>query len=53
MCVDFRDLNKDSIKDNYPLPSMDFLLQKVTGSAFVGPKVYTWLLKGIARPPQV
>jgi hypothetical protein len=33
MCVDFRDLNKESIKDNYPLPNMDFLLQQVMGSA--------------------
>jgi hypothetical protein len=33
MCVDFRDLNKSSVKDNYPLPNMEFLLQQVTGSA--------------------
>ena len=33
MCVDFRDLNKTSIKYNYPLPNMEFLLQQVTGSA--------------------
>jgi hypothetical protein len=26
MCVDFRDLNKASIKDNYTLPDMEFLL---------------------------
>jgi hypothetical protein len=32
LCVDFRDLNKESIKDNYPLPNMEFLLQQVTGS---------------------
>jgi hypothetical protein len=32
MCVDFRDLNKASIKDNFSFPNMDFLLQKVTGS---------------------
>jgi len=30
MCVDFRDLNKASIKDIYPLPKMEFLLQQVT-----------------------
>jgi hypothetical protein len=30
MCVDFRDLNKESIKYNYPLPNMEFLLQQVT-----------------------
>jgi hypothetical protein len=32
MCVDFRDLNKSSVKDNYPLPNMEFLLQQVTRS---------------------
>jgi hypothetical protein len=31
MCVDFRDLNKESIKDNFPFPNMEFLLQQVTG----------------------
>jgi hypothetical protein len=29
MCVYFIDLNKESIKDNYPLPNMEFLLQQV------------------------
>jgi hypothetical protein len=33
MCVYFKDINKASIKDIYPLPNMDFLLQQVTGSA--------------------
>jgi hypothetical protein len=33
MCVDFIDLNKESIKDNFPFPNMEFLLQQVTGSA--------------------
>jgi hypothetical protein len=32
MCVDFRDLNKESIKDNFPFPNMEFLLQQVTRS---------------------
>ena len=26
LCVDFRNLNKVSIKDNYPLPKMDHIL---------------------------
>jgi len=30
LCVDFRNLNKSSLKDNYPLPNME-ALQKVTG----------------------
>jgi hypothetical protein len=35
LCVDFRDLNRESIKDNYPLPNMEMLLQQVTGSALM------------------
>lgn len=31
LCVDFRNLNKLSLKDNYPLPKMDQLLQRVIG----------------------
>jgi hypothetical protein len=29
LCVDFRNLNKYSLKDNYPLPKMDHVLEKV------------------------
>jgi hypothetical protein len=32
MCVNFRDLNKASIKDYFLLPNMEFLLHQVTGS---------------------
>ena len=32
LCIDFRDLNKASLKDNYPLPNMDHILQRVVGS---------------------
>ena len=32
LCVDFQNLNKVSLKDNYPLPKMDHILQKVVGS---------------------
>jgi hypothetical protein len=35
MCIYLRDLNKESIKDNYPLPNMEFLLQQVTGSTCI------------------
>jgi hypothetical protein len=28
LCVDFRNLNKSSLKDNYPLPKMDHVLEK-------------------------
>jgi len=33
LCVDFRNLNKVSLKDNYPLPEMDHILQRVVGSS--------------------
>jgi hypothetical protein len=33
LCVDFRNLNKSSRKDNYPLPKMEHILQRVTGDS--------------------
>lgn len=32
LCVYFRNLNRVSLKDNYPLPKMDHVLQKVVGA---------------------
>jgi hypothetical protein len=32
VCIDFRNLNRAYLKDNYCLPSMDHILQTVTGS---------------------
>ena len=32
LCIDFRNLNKASLKDNYPLPKMDHILQRVVES---------------------
>ena len=32
LCVDFRNLNKDSDKYNYPVPPMEQILQIVSGS---------------------
>ena len=32
LCVDFRDLNRASLKDHHPLPSMEQILSKVSGS---------------------
>ena len=32
LCVDFRDLNHASDKDNYPVPPMEQILQMVSGS---------------------
>ena len=31
LCVDFRNLNRSSLKDNFPLPKMDHVLEKVIG----------------------
>jgi hypothetical protein len=31
LCVDFRNLNKSSLKDNYLLPKMDHMLERVVG----------------------
>jgi hypothetical protein len=33
LCVDFRNLNKCSKKDNYPLPKMEHILQRVYGAS--------------------
>jgi hypothetical protein len=32
LCVNFRNLNRSSNKENYPLPKMDHILQRVTGA---------------------
>jgi hypothetical protein len=32
LCVDIRNLNRSSLKDNYPLPKMDHVLEKVVGA---------------------
>ena len=33
LCVDVKNLNISSKKDNYPLPNMEHILQKVTGAS--------------------
>jgi hypothetical protein len=33
LCVDFRNLNRSSKKDNYPFPKMEHILQRVTGAS--------------------
>lgn len=32
LCIDFINLNKVSLKDNYPLPKMDHIIQRVVGA---------------------
>ena len=31
ICIDFRNLDRVSLKDHYPLPKMDHILQRVVG----------------------
>ena len=47
LCVDLRNLNKVSLKDNYPLPKMDHILQRVVGSLRIS------LLDGFSRYNQI
>ena len=35
ICVDFRDLNKASPKDNFPLPHIDVLVNNIVGHALL------------------
>jgi len=35
LCIDFRNLNTVSLKDNYPLPKMDHILQRVVGASLM------------------
>ena len=43
LCIDFRYLNKASLKENYPLAKMDHILQRVVGSKRIS------LLDGYSR----
>ena len=35
MCVDFRDLNKANLKDDFPLPHIDILVDNIAGHALL------------------
>ena len=35
ICVDFRALNKASLKDDFPLPHVDILVDNITGHALL------------------
>jgi hypothetical protein len=47
LCIDFRNLNKVSLKDNYLLPKIDHILQKVVGASRIS------LLDGFSGYSQV
>jgi hypothetical protein len=38
MCIDYRALNKITVKNNYPLPRLDDLLDRL-----IGAKVFSWI----------
>ena len=35
ICIDFKNLNRESLKDNYPIPTMEQILQSVFVSAML------------------
>lgn len=47
ICIDFRNLNKASLKENYPLPKMDSILQNIVGSQRIS------MLDGFSRYNQI
>ena len=47
LCIDYRNLNQVLLKDNYPLPKMDHILQRVVGASCMS------LLDGYSRYNQI
>ena len=47
MCVDFQNLNKSSLKDNYPFPKIEQILQKVVGAQTIS------MVNGFSRYNQI
>jgi hypothetical protein len=47
LCVDLNNLNRISKKDNYPLPKMEHILQRVTGSSRMS------MINGFSRYKQI
>jgi hypothetical protein len=47
LCVDFRNLNRSAKKDNYPLPKMEHILQRVTGASRIS------MIDGFSRYNQI
>ena len=47
LCVNFRNLNRSSLKDNYPLPKLDHVLEKVVGANRIS------MIDGLSRYNQI
>ena len=47
ICIDFRNLNRESLKDNYPIPAMEQILQTLSGFVILS------LLHGFSKYNQV
>lgn len=47
LCIDFRNFNNVSLKENYPLPKMDHILQRVVGASRMS------ILDGYSRYNQI
>ena len=41
MCIDYRQLNKVTIKNKYPIPSIDDLFDQFPGASYFS-KIYLW-----------
>jgi len=42
MCIDYHDLTKISMKNNYPLPQIDDLLNEFNGARYVDEIDLSW-----------
>jgi hypothetical protein len=47
LCIDFMNFNRVSLKDNYPFPKMDHILQNIVGSQKIS------ILDGFSRYNQI
>ena len=47
LCVDFHNLNRSSLKENYPLPKIEQILQKVVGAQMIS------MVHGFSRYNQI
>lgn len=50
MCIDFMDLNRMCLRDNFLLPNMENLLQRITGSQMMSfPNDFSWYNQTIVK----